>query len=85
MKVISEEKKEIITGEWGGASRFFCIVGGLVAIGGGLSLVGLKAASENNMLQSIANGMGWYFIGKGLFMMAIPFQVRGAVARLFSK
>jgi hypothetical protein len=45
----------------------------------------IKAAGENSILEAIAHGMGLYFIGKGIFMIAIPFQVRGAVARLFSK
>jgi hypothetical protein len=70
---------------WGGVSRWFTIIGGIIAIFGGLSLVGLKAAGANSMIESIANGMGWYFIGKGLFMMATPFQVRGAIDRLLSR
>ncbi len=64
---------------------FFCIASGVIAIFGGLSLVGLKAAGANSMIESIANGMGWYFIGKGLFMMATPFEIRGAVSRLLEK
>ena len=70
---------------WGGASLVFCIVGGIVAIGGGLNLVGLKAAGENSMIEAIAHGIGWYCIGKGLFMIASPFQLRGAVVTLFGK
>lgn len=73
------------TESWGGASRWFSIIGGIIAIFGGLSLVGLKAAGANSMIESIANGMGWYFIGKGLFMMSTPFQVRGAIDRLLSR
>lgn len=73
------------TESWGVTSRWFSIIGGIIAIFGGLSLVGLKAAGENSMIESIANGMGWYFIGKGLFMMATPFQVRGAIDRLLSR
>jgi hypothetical protein len=68
----------------GGLSRFFCVVAGIVAIGGGISLVALKAAGENSMIEAIAHGMGWYFIAKGLFMMAIPFQ-SGAIAGLLRR
>lgn len=70
---------------WGNASRTICIISGGIAISGGVNLVMLKSAGENSMIEAIAHGMGLYFIGKGIFMMAIPFQVRGAVARLFSK
>jgi hypothetical protein len=70
---------------WGSASRAICIISGGIAISGGVNLVMIKAAGENSILEAIAHGMGLYFIGKGIFMIAIPFQVRGAVARLFSK
>jgi hypothetical protein len=70
---------------WGSASRWFAIIGGVVAIFGGISLVGLKAAGANSMMESIANGIGWYCIGKGIFMMSTPFQLRGAIDRLLSK
>ena len=59
-----------------GWPQIVCVLGGIVAIGGGLSLVTLKAASENNLFEAIAHGIGWYCIGKGLFMVAIPFQVK---------
>lgn len=70
---------------FGGSSRFFCIVGGVVAIGGGISLAGLRAASENNLLAAIANGIGWYCIGKGIFMIAMAFQVKEGVLRLIRR
>ena len=70
---------------FGGASRFFCIIGGVIAIYGGISLAGLRAASENNLFAAIANGIGWYCIGKGVFMIAIAFQAKGAVLRLLRR
>lgn len=70
---------------FGGWSRFACVAGGIVAIGGGISLAGLRAASENNLFAAIANGIGWYCIGKGIFMVAVPFQAKGAVLRLLRK
>lgn len=60
-------------------SRFFCILGGIAALIGGLNLALLKAAGDNSLPEAIANGIGWYCIGKGIFMIASPFQLKGAV------
>jgi len=65
--------------QWGNISRGFCILGGAIAIIGGLRLVGLKAQGENNMLEAIANGIGYYCLGKGIFMIAISINVREAL------
>lgn len=70
---------------WANPSKVFAIIGGVVCILGGLSLVGLKAAGANSMIESIANGMGYYFIGKGIFMIAMVLQFRTAVQKLFNK
>ncbi len=70
---------------WANTSKVFAIIGGVVCIFGGLSLVGLKAAGANSMIESIANGMGYYFIGKGVYMIAIVLQFRTAVQKLFNK
>jgi hypothetical protein len=70
---------------WGTGARFFCGLGGLVSVGAGISLVVIEAAGQNSLLEAIAHGMGWYFIGKGLFMTAVAFQVKSAVNHLFSK
>ena len=66
-------------------SLFFCVIGGLVSVGAGIYLASLDAASSNSMFEAIANGMGWYCIGKGIFMMASPFQLRGAAYHLFHR
>ena len=65
--------------DWGKVSRGFCIFGGVIAIFGGLSLAGLKSQGDNNMLEAIANGMGYYFIGKGIFMIAVSLNFREAL------
>lgn len=72
-------------GGFGGASLLFCILGGILCIFGGFSLIGLKAASENSMIQSIANGIGWYCLGKGIFMIAAPLHARGAFFKLIGQ
>lgn len=64
------------------ASLIFCILGGIVSIGAGIYLAGLSSVNSNSMFEAIANGIGWYCIGKGLFMMASPFQLRGAAYSL---
>lgn len=73
------------SGGWGGGSLLFCIVGALVCMGGGLSLISIKAASDNNLFQAIANGIGWYCLGKGIFMLAAAFQARGAIFKLLGR
>ena len=66
-------------------SLVFCVIGGIASVGAGIYLANLTAASSNNMLQAIANGVGWYCIGKGIFMMASPFQLRGAAYHFFHR
>jgi ethanolamine utilization microcompartment shell protein EutL len=67
------------------ASKIFAIIGGVICIIGGISLAGLKAQGTNSMLESIANGMGFYFVGKGTYMIAMVFQLRSAIANLMKK
>lgn len=70
---------EAINYKWGLISRIFCVLGGLIAIVGGMQLAGLKAAGSNSLMEAIANGMGWYFIGKGVFMIAMTFNFKEAI------
>lgn len=71
-----------IRSPWGRVSRGFCILGGIIAIFGGLSLAGLRAQGDNSMIQAIGNGIGYYFIGKGIFMIAISINFREALQLL---
>ena len=51
------------------ASRFGGIASGLVCIGAGIYLLQTSAVgAEGNWLETIAHGMGIYFIGKGIFV-----------------
>ena len=50
-----------------------------MAIFGGIALAGLKARGDDSMIEAIANGMGYYFIGKGIFMIAITLNFREAL------
>jgi hypothetical protein len=70
---------------WANTSKVFAVIGGVICIFGGLSLVGLKAQGANSMIESIANGMGYYFIGKGMYMIAMVMQFRTAIQKLFAK
>lgn len=51
-------------------SKVFKIIAGAVSIGAGLYLAGTTAQGSNSMLQVLANGIGWYCIGRGIFMIA---------------
>lgn len=64
---------------WGQLSRLAGVIGGGVAIFGGVTLVGLKAASENSLIEAVAHGLGIYCIGKGLFMIAAIGNLQAAV------
>jgi uncharacterized membrane protein len=70
---------------WANTSKVFAVIGGVICIFGGLSLVGLKAQGANSMIESIANGMGYYFIGKGVYMISMVMQFRTAIQKLFQK
>ena len=63
----------------GKVSRGFCIFGGVMAIFGGIALAGLKARGSDSLMEAIANGMGYYFIGKGIFMIAVSLNFREAI------
>ena len=74
-----------IPAKWGKISRGLCIFGGVIVIFAGLNLAGLQAQGDNSIIQSIANGMGYYFIGKGIFMIAISINLQSAIEALFRK
>jgi len=65
------------------ASALFCALGGVVSIGAGIYLASLNAETGNSLIEAIANGIGWYCIGKGLFMLASTFHAQGLARYLF--
>jgi len=67
---------EAAAGSKGDMPRTLCVVGGLVAIVAGCKLAMLEAASENSLVSATANGLGWYCIGRGIFMIGAPFHTR---------
>jgi hypothetical protein len=71
--------------KWGFATRSLCIAGGMIALFGGLNLLFLKAAGENSLTEAIAHGIGWYFVGKGIFMMSAPFHLQSAIHWLIKR
>ena len=71
--VIDYERKR--AGRYGGAQAL-CSIGGLVVIAAGIKLSMLEAESANSLLAAVANGIGWYCIGRGIFMIAASFQAR---------
>lgn len=79
---MSDKEMEVL---WAKTPKIFSFIGGAICIFGGLGLVVLKAQGENSMIQSIANGMGYYFIGKGTYMIAMTIQFRIAVQKLLDR
>ena|ERR1043166_8572720 len=67
---------------WGGGSTFFCVVAGGIAVFGGFTLLNLKAAAENSLVEAIAHGIGIYCIGKGLFMIASALNFRAGIGQM---
>lgn len=49
--------------------NFFIAVAGAISIGAGLKLAMVEAASANSLIATIANGMGWYFVARGIFAL----------------
>lgn len=64
---------------WGTVSRVACVIGGLIAMWGGVSLLAVKAVGNNSLMEAIANGLGAYCLGKGIFMIAIAVNFKAAV------
>lgn len=49
--------------------NFFTIIAGIIAILAGLNLSLTRAVADNSIVAMIANGMGWYFVAKGIFIL----------------
>jgi hypothetical protein len=55
-------------------SKFFAILAGLVSIFAGIYLASIQSAASNSLISTIANGMGWYYIARGLYMISMLYQ-----------
>jgi hypothetical protein len=51
------------------------IIGGIVCICGGIYLASIKAAAVNSIIESLANGIGWYCMGKGICLISQAIQL----------
>jgi hypothetical protein len=51
------------------ASAAFCV-------GAGVYMLSIHAAAPNSILESIAHGIGLYFIGKGIFIGAMLWKIQ---------
>jgi hypothetical protein len=56
--------------------KFISSIPGLISIGAGVYLASSQTADPNSYLQTIAHGIGFYFIGKGLYMIAMLLRQR---------
>lgn len=64
-------------------SKHFAILAGIISIFAGIHLASLQSAASNSLISSIAaypvgqvaNGMGWYFIARGVYMISLLYPV----------
>lgn len=79
---VEKARAQVQPQTFAGASLVFSVLGGLACVVAGIYLASVDAVDSSSLGQVLANGIGWYCIGRGLFMMATPFQLRGAVNHL---
>lgn len=51
------------------------IISGLISIAAGIYLISVQARDANSILQIIANGLGWYFVARGIYMMSSAHRI----------
>lgn len=60
------------------------IIGGVICIIGGLWLFTVRAVGAQSMMQALANGIGVYCIGKGVYIISQAVQLNG-IRSVFGK
>lgn len=51
-------------------AKAFTNIAGLISILAGIYLASTQAAGSNSLMQTLINGIGWYCIARGIFMMS---------------
>jgi ribosomal protein L40E len=64
-------------------SRIFCLVAGAISILAGLFLITTRSAGANSMIEVLAHGMGWYFVARGVYMLAPSTGVTASMRQFF--
>jgi vacuolar-type H+-ATPase subunit I/STV1 len=50
------------------------IVSGVISVLAGLFLAATKSRGADNIMEIMANGIGWYFIARGIYMISTSMQ-----------
>jgi len=51
------------------------IIGGIICIIAGLYLSQIRSVGGNRIMEGIGNGIGWYCIGKGIYLISNAVQL----------
>lgn len=51
-------------------AKILTIISGLISIFAGIYLASTRAAGSNSLLETLINGIGWYCIARGLYMIS---------------
>jgi hypothetical protein len=51
------------------------IIGGIICIIAGIYLAQIRSVGGTSVMEAIGNGIGWYCIGKGLFLISNAVQL----------
>jgi len=52
------------------------IVSGVISVLAGLFLAGAKSRGADSMVEILANGIGWYFMARGIYMISTAMQAK---------
>ena len=64
-------------------SKTFSTIAGVIAIITGLYLATIQAAGRDSLLQVLINGIGWYCVAQGIFMMSSTANIRSTWRQFF--
>lgn len=50
------------------------IVSGVISVLAGLFLAAVKSRGTDSIVEILANGIGWYFVARGIYMISTALQ-----------
>lgn len=66
-------------------SQIFNIISGVIAIFAGIYMASAKSVGANSLIESLINGIGWYCISRGMFMISSTASLSNMMSYLFEK
>lgn len=66
-------------------SQLFNVIAGFIAIISGIYLASVRSAGSNSLIETLCNGIGWYCIARGIFMMTSTASLLSMMQHLFGK